>query len=65
MPIFFYELHSNIFVDHAVFYDIWSHNVCKTTEIFLLTGSPNTPQPPISTSTAPGAQYHPCWETLG
>jgi len=37
-----------MFVDHTVFYDIWSLKVSKTTEI--LTGSPIAPQPPTSAS---------------
>jgi len=39
-----------MFLNYTVFYDIWSLKVSKTTEMYLLTGSPNAPQPPISAS---------------
>jgi len=42
-----------MFVDHTVFYDIWSLKVSKTTEMQFLTGSPIAPQPPISASPPP------------
>ena len=36
-----------MFVDHTVFYDIWSLKVSKTTEMWLLTGSPIVPNRPF------------------
>jgi len=51
-----------MFADYTVFYDIWSLKVCKTTEMYLFTGSPNDPQPPISAS-PPSWKFSP--PTLG
>jgi len=46
-----------MFVDHTAFYDIWSLNVSKTTEMQLSTGSPIAPQPPISASPPPNRPF--------
>jgi len=46
-----------MFVDHTVFYDIWSLTVSQTTEMYLLTGASIAPQPPISTSPPPIAHF--------
>ena len=48
-----------MFVDHTVFYDIWSLKVSKTTEMLLLTGSSIAPQPPISTSPPSRVSHRP------
>ena len=42
-----------MFVDHTVFYDIWSLKVCKTTKMYLLKGSPNAPPTAHFSFTAP------------
>ena len=36
-----------MFAYHTVFYDIRSLKVCKTTEMYLLTGPPNAPNRPF------------------
>jgi len=42
-----------MFVDHTVFYDIWSLKASKTKEMQSLTGLPIAPLPPISASPPP------------
>jgi len=57
-------MHTCMFVDHTVFYDIWSLKVSKTTEMKLLTGSPIAPNRPFLLHRLPRVSHRPLWEPL-
>jgi len=59
---FVYKVHAYMFVEHIVFYDIWSLKVSKTTEI--LTGSPIDPNRTFLFHHPPRVSHRPLWEPL-